>query len=117
MAKITNHSDVDLTLPITGQVVRAGATIRTTRWNLIKGAPVVANWLRAGVLTADKGAEDAVVLAPPTPESIEVEIPANWRGLTWNERRALAARFSVEPVLNGEDADAAIAAELARREG
>jgi|GEM_PF-6926952 len=45
----------------------------------------------------------------------ELEIPANWRDLTWQERRSLASKVSSHPISNGEEANAAIEAELKRR--
>jgi hypothetical protein len=45
----------------------------------------------------------------------ELEIPANWRDLTWQERRSLASKVSSDPISNGEEANAAIEAELKRR--
>jgi hypothetical protein len=117
MANVTNCTPIPLTLPVTGQVIRPGATIRADRWNIVKGAEVVRAWLQSKALTVEEGVEDAVALAPVTPESVDIDIPTGWRDLAWNDRRALAARFSAEPIRNGEEADAVIAAELARREG
>jgi hypothetical protein len=48
-------------------------------------------------------------------ERSKVEIPANWRDLTWQERRSLASKLSDDPISNGEEANAAIDAELKRR--
>jgi hypothetical protein len=44
-----------------------------------------------------------------------VTIPENWRDLSWQERRSLASKVSVDPISNGEEANAAIEAELKRR--
>jgi hypothetical protein len=44
-----------------------------------------------------------------------VPIPDNWRELTWQERRSLASKLSDDPISNGEEANAAIEAELKRR--
>jgi hypothetical protein len=44
-----------------------------------------------------------------------VAIPDNWRDLTWQERRSLASKLSETPISNGEEANAAIEAELKRR--
>ncbi|PYE89588.1 hypothetical protein [Phyllobacterium leguminum] len=57
------------------------------------------------------GPVDAVKLSPP------VDIPDNWRDLTWQERRSIASKVSDFPIKNGGDADAAIELELERREG
>lgn len=48
-------------------------------------------------------------------ELSKVEIPANWKDLTWQERRSLASKVSEDPISNGEEANAAIEAELKRR--
>lgn len=50
-----------------------------------------------------------------TDERLKVEIPANWKDLSWQERRSLASKLSDDPVSNGEEANAAIEAELKRR--
>ncbi|CAD7023178.1 hypothetical protein REJC140_00119 [Pseudorhizobium endolithicum] len=50
-----------------------------------------------------------------TDERSKVEIPANWKDLTWQERRSLASKLSDDPVSNGEEANTAIEAELKRR--
>lgn len=44
-----------------------------------------------------------------------VDIPTTWRDLTWQERRSLASKLSDSPISNGEEANAAIEAELKRR--
>lgn len=44
-----------------------------------------------------------------------VAIADGWRDLTWQERRSIASKVSDAPISNGEDANAAIEAELARR--
>lgn len=44
-----------------------------------------------------------------------VEIPANWKELGWQDRRSLASKLTDDAVHNGEEANAAIEAELARR--
>lgn len=43
-------------------------------------------------------------------------IPDDWRELSWPERRALAASVSETPIKSADDAEAAIEAELARRQ-
>ncbi|MDF2797522.1 MAG: hypothetical protein K0R85_266 [Devosia sp.] len=45
----------------------------------------------------------------------QVVIPDNWKDLTWQERRSLAAKLSDQPISNGEEANTAIEAELKRR--
>jgi hypothetical protein len=44
-----------------------------------------------------------------------VTIPDGWRDLTWQERRSIASKLSDLPISNGEEANAAIEAELKRR--
>ena len=44
-----------------------------------------------------------------------VVIPEGWADLTWQERRSIAAKLSDTPISNGEEANAAIEAELKRR--
>ncbi len=44
-----------------------------------------------------------------------VVIPGNWQELSWQERRSLASKLTDDPVSNGEQANAAIEAELKRR--
>jgi hypothetical protein len=55
----------------------------------------------------------------PAPETADtraaVEIPDDWQSLGWAERRSLASKLTDDPVRNGEEANAAIEAELARR--
>lgn len=51
-----------------------------------------------------------------TPETrAAVAIPGDWNSLSWQERRSLASQLSDEPITNGEQANAAIEAELKRR--
>lgn len=56
---------------------------------------------------------------PRTVETAEsraaVTIPNDWQSLSWQERRSIASQLSDEPITNGESANAAIEAELARR--
>jgi hypothetical protein len=44
-----------------------------------------------------------------------VTIPEKWRDLSWQERRSLASKLSDTAISNGEEANAAIEAELKRR--
>jgi hypothetical protein len=44
-----------------------------------------------------------------------VVIPDGWRDLSWQERRSIASKLSDTPISNGEEANAAIEAELKRR--
>jgi hypothetical protein len=44
-----------------------------------------------------------------------VAIPDDWNALSWQERRSLASQLSDGPITNGEEANAAIEAELKRR--
>jgi hypothetical protein len=56
---------------------------------------------------------------PRTAETAEsragVAIPEDWTALSWQERRSLASQLSDDPITNGEQANAAIEAELKRR--
>lgn len=58
---------------------------------------------------------------PRTAETAEtraaVAIPEDWQSLSWQDRRSLAAQLSDDAVTNGEQANAAIEAELKRRGG
>jgi len=49
-------------------------------------------------------------------ERRDVEIPEDWASLPWPQRRALAALLTDKPVKSAADAEAAITAELDRRE-
>jgi hypothetical protein len=51
----------------------------------------------------------------PVEARAEVEIPQDWRDLSWPQVRSLAAQFASEPVLNKAQAVDAVEAELARR--
>jgi hypothetical protein len=80
---------------------------------------------QAGVATtagAQKIVGDQIVGGTGRPRTSEtdqtraaVEIPGGWKDLTWPERRSLASKLSDNPISNGEEANAAIAAELKRR--
>lgn len=48
-------------------------------------------------------------------EADKVDIPANWRELSWQGRRSLASKLSDSPISNGEEANAAIESELKKR--
>jgi len=50
-----------------------------------------------------------------TDERDSVTIPDGWRDLSWQERRSIAAKVSDTAISNGEEANAAIEAELKRR--
>lgn len=91
---------------------------------------------RASGLSADVGGADADG-AEPAPEDAEapsqaptasagvagdqftsrasVDIPDDWQGLSWPQKRALGALLTDDPVTNKAEAEAAIAAELERR--
>ncbi|MCJ8519009.1 hypothetical protein ABID21_001916 [Pseudorhizobium tarimense] len=58
---------------------------------------------------------DGIGNAGETNASVKIEIPANWKDLTWQERRSLASKLSDDPISNGEEANAAIEAELKLR--
>ncbi|WP_029620622.1 hypothetical protein [Pseudorhizobium marinum] len=64
----------------------------------------------------DQPADGATTRSADTDETRSaVSIPDNWRELTWQERRSLASKLSDDPISNGEEANAAIEAELKRR--
>ena len=44
-----------------------------------------------------------------------VEIPDDWRDLSWPARRSLASTLTDSPIVSGDDAEQAILAELALR--
>jgi hypothetical protein len=56
----------------------------------------------------------AVVIAAKPIEHV-IEIPADWRSLSWPQRRSLASKLTDEAITNGETADRVILAELAKR--
>lgn len=65
---------------------------------------------------APKGDTTGRVRVPETNESrAAVNIPDNWTDLSWQERRSIASQVSADPITNGEQANAAIEAELKRR--
>lgn len=71
-------------------------------------------------IVGDQPVGDASAAGRPrtaeTPETrAAVVIPADWKELSWQERRSLAAQLSDDAVTNGEQANAAIEAELSRR--
>ncbi|MGU3496356.1 hypothetical protein ACLBXM_20130 [Xanthobacteraceae bacterium A53D] len=67
----------------------------------------------AGALPEAADGEEGI--APKGETSKVVAIPAHWQSLTWQERRSIAAQVSDSPIRNGDDANAAIEAELKRR--
>lgn len=84
---------------------------------------VVAAYQRAGVpVEVVKGPRMAGEDPTPAPKKRPSEgprsdapIPEGWRDLPWGGKRPLAQNFAEVPVINGEQADAVIAAEEARR--
>jgi hypothetical protein len=83
--------------PVTGQ---AAATAEQAGTAIVPGAQTIIGDQVVGGGSAADG---------------QVAIPANWKDLTWQERRSLASKLSDEPISNGEEANAAIEAELKRR--
>lgn len=95
----------------------------------------LALWRQAGVIigkpprpVAPKLPDVPVVPAPvvesasePQPAPVAavhaVEIPADWRSLSWPQRRSLASKLTDEPISNGDVAERVIAAEIAKRAG
>lgn len=99
-----------------------GRTIKGIRKVTVIGnwPAVVAAYEKAGAEVVTKAA-GALAVEPPKAEPFrgnpDVEIPANWRDLEWQDIRSLAAKVSPTPVINRADAVAAIEAEIARRNG
>lgn len=52
---------------------------------------------------------------PGKPLASDAAIPEGWADLPWDEKRALAQNFAAAPIINSEQADAAIMAEIERR--
>lgn len=75
---------------------------------VIEGAQTIIGDQAVGTATTSQTAETDVTRAA-------VVIPEGWRDLTWQERRSIAAKVSDTPIANGEEANAAIEAELKRR--
>jgi hypothetical protein len=72
---------------------------------------------RLDVAPAAEAQRTAAMPLPTVPEAERgaVEIPADWRDLSWPQVRSLAAQFATEPVLNKAQAVEVVEAELARR--
>lgn len=70
-------------------------------------------------IVGDQPVGEAASGRPRTAETAEsragVAIPEDWTSLSWQERRSLASQLSDDPITNGEQANAAIGAELQRR--
>lgn len=101
-----------------------GIGIDASNTNVATGEPAQTAADAGVVVTADaqKIIGDQVVGAAatsPAPETDDtraaVVIVDGWRDLTWQERRSIASKVSDTPIANGEEANAAIEAELKRR--
>lgn len=84
--------------------------------------PEVANTGGTGVEASNTNAETDEQAEKPDEVDTSaadgtIAIPDNWKSLPWPERRSLASSLTDDPIRNGEDADAAIEAELQRRRG
>jgi hypothetical protein len=64
---------------------------------------------------AQKGTTGRVRVPETDDSRAAVNIPDNWGELSWQERRSIASQVSADPITNGEQANAAIEAELKRR--
>lgn len=64
MTTVVSRHDSDLVLPIGGARLRPGIPVRVDRWEVIKGHPVVAAWLRARAIE-EVEAGDVPVQARP----------------------------------------------------
>lgn len=69
----------------------------------------------AKIVRRKRPSVDDDVIGPTTHPNDGVDIPHDWEGRSWNERRALAMQLSPGKIANGPDAAEAITAELARR--
>lgn len=80
--------------------------------------PDIASAYRAvGVPVHEVDKEGAPEVAAPheLPDPDSVTIPADWQDRPWQERRALARALTADTVINGDQANAIIENELARR--
>lgn len=84
------------------------------RWADPEPAPAPQPEPEADPAAADTGEPQAGEPAGDPPAG-EVDIPADWRDLTWQQQRSLAAKLTTDPVGNKAAAVAAIEAELERR--
>lgn len=96
-------------------------------WRARTKNPVIV--LASGLLTKDEAMKAALDHAakagvPDTAFSPVAETPAlraavgipeNWKDMSWQDRRSLASKLTDEAIHNGDEANAAIEAELARR--
>lgn len=73
----------------------------------------------AAASVADGGAREAPLSLEPGGVTLTNDhsdgIPDNWRSLTWQDRRSLASKLTSDPIHNGDEANAAIEAALAKR--
>jgi hypothetical protein len=83
---------------------------------------VVAAYKAAGIPVQQIGDNPPPLAAPterstgPRKASGEVDIPADWSKLSWQDKRALVMQLTDYPAINSAEADKAIEAELARRQ-
>jgi hypothetical protein len=117
-------SDSEGNFAVNAEVAAVGGTgIDASNTNVTTGKPAQTA-AEAGVATAP-GAQKIIgdqpvaagrVRVTETAESrAAVVIPDDWNTLSWQERRSLASQLSDGPITNGEEANAAIEAELKRR--
>lgn len=59
--------------------------------------------------------EEPATPRPAPAQDGPVTIPENWRELSWPQRKSLASRLTDTPIVNGNDANAAIELEIERR--
>lgn len=83
-------------------------TIEQAGEAITEGAQTIVGDQPVGSATASRTAQTGEPRAA-------VSIPDNWKELTWQERRSMASKLSDDPISNGEEANAAIEAELKRR--
>lgn len=135
MYEVTNGSHRDRLF----RVRRGGPVVLRPRETrvldlILPPEPLLAQWRRDGVVIerpARPVAPDIRPAPPPAPAAVEVvaapapvapvsvvhavEIPADWRSLSWPQRRSLASKLTDEPISNGDVAERVIAAEIERR--
>lgn len=83
-----------------------------------KWPAIIAAYKAAGIEVEEIGGEP--VWKPPkrpAPVPDEIDIPEDWRDLSWQAKRSLAKSLTDVPVINSEQAREVIEAEIERREG
>lgn len=114
--KVTNLTGVDRNVRVRGghRMVRNGQTKVLD----IEPMPsfLIDKWRRVGLRFEAASPGELPTADRPEDEREAIQIPDGWRGLSYNERRSLAAKLSDRPINNAAAADRAIEAEIARRQ-